>query len=336
MITKTVLRRWSKTQRAAISTLEGDISLSVFPWIGLDLGAVELSNPPGFTGAAFARSEAAKIRVKLMPLLSKSVEMDTVQLNGLAVNLVRNADGSTNFDDLLKPKSDQGTKPEDAGAKPGLAGLAIGGLNITDSSFSWKDALSGKNYELANLNAQTGAVRLGEPVTLDVSFDLQGGPPTVQGGVKLTGTLNVDLDAQRYAVEGLSLDTDMQGDAVGGGKLTASLAGAMLADMVAQTASVTGLKLVLKTEGAGVPGSTIDAELAGDIATNMATQATTVSGLNVKIDASGAAGEGSEIKAALSGDVSADMAKQSAKVGTLAIDVDAKGGDIPARESRRT
>ena len=55
--------------------LKGDIGLSVFPWIAIDLGAVELSNPPGFDGPAFAETEGAKVRVKLMPLLKRQVEM---------------------------------------------------------------------------------------------------------------------------------------------------------------------------------------------------------------------------------------------------------------------
>ncbi|MEM7255274.1 MAG: AsmA family protein, partial [Pseudomonadota bacterium] len=176
---------------------------------------------------------------------------------------------------------------------------------------------------------KTGAVTLGEPVDLNVDFDVKGGPPTVEGAVALAGTVNADLEAQRYTIEGLSLTTDMAGDAVGGGKVNATIVGAVLADLAKQTASVTGLKLDIKTDGAGVPGSTITLSLSGDVATDLAAQAAKVSGLSLNVDATGAAGEGSSVKASLSGDVAADMSQQSATVGGFALDVDAKGGTIP-------
>ncbi|MCH9671855.1 MAG: AsmA family protein [Gammaproteobacteria bacterium] len=308
--------------------LKGDIKLSVFPWVALDLGAVEISNPPGFDGM-FAQTEKASIRVKVMPLLSKKVEMDTVQLSGLAVNLIRKADGTTNFDDLVQPKSTDGNEAkEDAatsGDGPAIAGLAIGGLDISNSSFTWTDAQAGQNYALTNLSAKTGTVELGKPVDLDVAFDLEGGPPVVKGNVVLGGRLNADVEGKRYEVENLSLTTDLAGDAVGGGKLSASVAGAMLADLAAQTASVTGLKFDLKTDGAGVPGSSITAVLVGDVKTDLAAQKTSISGLKLDVDASGAAGKGSTIKATLVGEVLANMAEQKASIQGLKLNVDASG-----------
>ena len=51
--------------------LEGDIGLSVFPWIALELGPLSLSNAKGFDAKHFAKIDAAKVRIKLMPLLQK-------------------------------------------------------------------------------------------------------------------------------------------------------------------------------------------------------------------------------------------------------------------------
>ncbi|MEC9411537.1 MAG: AsmA family protein, partial [Pseudomonadota bacterium] len=43
-------------------TLQGDIGLSVFPWIALDLGPLTLSNAEGFKADSFAKVQAAEIR----------------------------------------------------------------------------------------------------------------------------------------------------------------------------------------------------------------------------------------------------------------------------------
>ena len=42
----------SKTGR--VLAIEGDIGLSVFPWLGLEIGPTSLSNAPGFSAAPFA------------------------------------------------------------------------------------------------------------------------------------------------------------------------------------------------------------------------------------------------------------------------------------------
>ena len=63
--------------------IAGDIGLSVFPWIGLKVGKVSLANAPGFSARPFARIDQLDIKVKLLPLLKKQLEVVKVRLHGL-------------------------------------------------------------------------------------------------------------------------------------------------------------------------------------------------------------------------------------------------------------
>ena len=81
--------------------IPGDISISVFPWLGAKIGVVELGNADGFQTPVFARMEQIQVRVKLLPLLSRHVEADVVSMRGLTLNLERDKDGCTNWDDLI-------------------------------------------------------------------------------------------------------------------------------------------------------------------------------------------------------------------------------------------
>ena len=89
-----------KQQTGRELKIEGDISLSFFPWLGLELGRMELGNARGFGPEPFARIDTADAKVKILPLLSARVEMATIVLHGLELNLNRRADGTTNWDDL--------------------------------------------------------------------------------------------------------------------------------------------------------------------------------------------------------------------------------------------
>ena len=83
-------------------TLEGDLELHVFPRIGILLGAAELSNAAGFGSEPFARIEGAELRLGLLPLLTRHIEIDSASLTGLRLNLARNASGTTNWDDFAR------------------------------------------------------------------------------------------------------------------------------------------------------------------------------------------------------------------------------------------
>jgi len=144
----------------------GDLNLSVFPWLGVDLGAVELGNAAGFDAPFFARTERVKIHVKLMPLLERKLEMDTVTIHGLALNLARDAKGHSNWDDLLAGGRGRGAAhgAQVGGEGQGLAALAIGGLDLRDASLAWNDAQAGKKFAVRGLSLSTGAISPGAAV----------------------------------------------------------------------------------------------------------------------------------------------------------------------------
>jgi len=79
--------------------IEGDLSLSLFPAIAVQLGKSTLSEHK--SEQVFASIGNARISLQLMPLLSRQVVVDTIELGGLKARLVRFKDGRLNIDDLL-------------------------------------------------------------------------------------------------------------------------------------------------------------------------------------------------------------------------------------------
>src|ERR1700676_158959 len=78
--------------------LEGAVKLSVFPWIALELGPASLGNPPGFSEQPFVSFQHASVRVKLLPLLSKRLEVGRVELDSLDLKLLKNEEGKGNWE----------------------------------------------------------------------------------------------------------------------------------------------------------------------------------------------------------------------------------------------
>ena len=219
----------------------GDINLSVFPWLAVETGRIELGNAPGFEAPVFAGTEKIAIRVKLMPLFSRRLEMDTVTVHGLTLNLERDAKGQTNWGDLAKGGAKQ--ERHEGGEAGQLAALAVGGLDIRDANLSWRDAQAGQAFKVQNLSIQTGALALGKALDLKLGFDLDSSKPKMSGRLDGGGKLFFDPDAQLVKVTGLDLLAKLAGDQLPGGKADVRLAADAVFDGKKQSMNVDGLRL---------------------------------------------------------------------------------------------
>ena len=62
-------------------TIEGDLSLSIFPWLAIEVGRTELGNAEGFGDKPFMRFEAASLSVRMLPLiLSQETTVGTASI----------------------------------------------------------------------------------------------------------------------------------------------------------------------------------------------------------------------------------------------------------------
>ncbi len=232
--------------------IAGDIELSVFPWLGVELGKTSLSNAAGFSAPVFASTDKVAIRVKLLPLLSKRLEMDTVTVQGLRLNLARDASGRTNWDDLVKaggaePPGAPGSKGDsDTSDGTAAVALAVGGVDIRDANLSWDDATQNQHYEISNLSVQTGALTPGEPVDLALALDLQAGDPAISGHITAAGRLDYDTGAKIARVDGLEVEGTFAGPQLPQGKARVALAANVTHDAGKQTLVVE--KLALEAE----------------------------------------------------------------------------------------
>ncbi len=78
-------------------SIDGDINLSFFPWIGFKIEDVTLGNAEGFKAENFAAIQQLDIKVHLLPLLKKEVEVKTLALHGLNLSLEIAKDESNNW-----------------------------------------------------------------------------------------------------------------------------------------------------------------------------------------------------------------------------------------------
>jgi len=256
----------SKTGR--VLAIEGDIGLSVFPWLGLEIGPTSLSNAPGFSASPFAGMDEVQVRIKLLPLLRKELEMDTVVLKGLKVSLETDAQGKTNWEDLAGAGAPAEPAPAEeeqpSAGEMTLAGLAIGGVEITDAGVIWDDQQAAARYEISGLNLTTGAIAPGQAVPVELKLVVDSAQPKLSGPLAFAATIALSDDSQTVTLTDALLETDLAGDTLPGGQLKSELGFNTSLNLEAQTLAVSDL--VLKALGLQLEGQLNGTAVLGDAA----------------------------------------------------------------------
>jgi len=258
----------NRTGRAI--SLDGDLELTVFPWLGVETGALSLANAAGFGDEPMLAVDAAAVHVKLIPLIfDREFEINTVVLDTPRLRLIKNADGTTNWGDLTG--EDTGDSEAAAG---GVAALTIGGVQIEDGQLVYEDRSTGQTTRLESIEMDSSAIEFGEPSDVALAFDIKDGEYT-DAHISLATELTVHL--ARKVVEAGDLELKINGE-IQTIQLDTTAEGALTVDANAQT--VTAPDLHISGESA-VAGLSANFDLRGNMDANLTSQIIQVSGMTL-------------------------------------------------------
>lgn len=191
----------------------GAIELKLFPWLNVAIADVRLGNAAGFGETPFAQAHELSAGVRLLPLLlHRRIEVSTVTLDGLRVNLAKDAQGRSNWDDLLK--SDTAAAPEKKApsstteAQFDPRSIDIAGLKIRDTAIVYHDAQAGTHYELSQLNLETSALKPDAPIDIELAVSLLSRLPQAKADIRFSGTVTPDLANKSFTTRNLKLDVN--------------------------------------------------------------------------------------------------------------------------------
>ncbi|WP_338669304.1 AsmA family protein [Pseudodesulfovibrio methanolicus] len=191
---------------------EGDISFNFFPWLGLKVGPMALGNAQGFAPAEMVRIRRAEASIRLLPLLSGDVAVGTVVLDGLTLNLAKNKQGVTNWDDLAKggdsgsAAAETATGSEAPAAKSGQPkSLSVQGVEISNANIVYDDMQAGTKTSVNDLSLVIGEVGDKVRFPFELKFHLKLDKPEVDTRPVLTGFARFDQEAGSIEVDDMKL-----------------------------------------------------------------------------------------------------------------------------------
>ena len=198
-------------------SIPGDIKLDV-SLIGLatvfSLGDINLSSSKDFPDTEFFSSRLVEINLALWPLIkSKELKIDKIILEGVNINLVKNKDGLSNWDDLTgkqqqpeEKTATDGEKKKDTSGQ-GLGAIDIGGILAKDINITFIDNQAGRTVKLNNFNLDIGHILNGKSFPFKASFDLSHEDhqkKSVSVAVDTESNFTFFLEEQHFIVEGFN------------------------------------------------------------------------------------------------------------------------------------
>ena len=188
--------------------IQGDLSISWFPWLALRMGPSQFGKPePGPDGSLqpIVQWDTARVGAKLVPLLKGQLIVDIIRLDGAKVHLVRRADGTSNWDSVLAAfRNRPPPEPPPAGvAEP--PGPEVSGFQLRKGSLVYVDERpdSARTISASNWNLDIGEWRSGATFPVETEMSLTVGDLARAENLKLGARLHFSEDANDIDVFGM-------------------------------------------------------------------------------------------------------------------------------------
>jgi len=203
----------------------GDVSLTIYPALGMKLGAMSFSNAPGFGAQSMIKVNKVSISVDVASLITFNPQVDQLLLDDLEINLQKNKAGKTNWDDLIKPDTEAATtsaQPDtaatDTDSTPIQIRGAFGGVNMQNARLLWKDDAAGVEYRVNDLDFTTGRITPGAPFDLQLHMVVQTADG-IDANIDLVGQIQYLINDAVLKIGDLKLDVVAQGSILPLGKI---------------------------------------------------------------------------------------------------------------------
>lgn len=194
-------------------TIEGDISLEVFPWLAVEVGKASLGNASGFGAEPMASFEKASFSVRLLPaILRQEVVVGAADIEGLRLNLVVDKHGRSNWADLIPDESGGESSTDDNASDESEGSIDVNSIEIVDAMIRYTDEEAGETIVLDGMNLRVGRLR-GDgstvPLSAELRFDMQ--PGDLSGALTLKTAPAFDMESGVLRFDGLSIDGSIEG-----------------------------------------------------------------------------------------------------------------------------
>ena len=173
---------------------------------GLRVKGFKISQKPSFDKGTFVQAGQFLVRPKFLPLLKKQISISEVTLISPKINIMRKADGSFNFSDLMVEKIPEVKKEEKvekvekvkkgppAKVQPIAFSFLVSKVTISGGEVKFVDRMPQKlSADLKNINLSVYGISLVSPFFVEASFDVA--KEKLEGSLAFKGSVDIKKES---------------------------------------------------------------------------------------------------------------------------------------------
>lgn len=170
---KPIIKEFAKTATGRELDIKGEISFSVFPDIALKAMDISFSNAEGATTPQMAEISSISVGLKVLPLLSKRVELDDFILINPVINLEINKSGKPNWEMVSSPAEEKTEEPKEPSSF-NAAAIVFSKLKIVNGAVNYVNLETGDKHSVSALNLEVAARSLDDALKASGAMALDG------------------------------------------------------------------------------------------------------------------------------------------------------------------
>lgn len=152
--------------------IDGAVKFSVFPAVAFEANQVSLSNAAGAATKDMVTLAMLRVKVDLIPLLSKNISIDEFVLIDPVINLETDRQGKGNWvfgppSAASAPAAGSPAKPAAAGGGMDLSELKLGDVRLVNGRLTFRDGQTSKTETVENINLKLALPGLDKPFKAD-------------------------------------------------------------------------------------------------------------------------------------------------------------------------
>ncbi len=168
--------------------LNGNLNLSFFPWTGISFTDLSIGNSPGFKEKNLLTIKSFKVKMKLLPLLSRKVEVKEFIVEEPRLFLEKQKNGKGNWEGIgekkdkivSREKNKKIERKSDKDEFP-VKSIFVKKISIKNGSVQFNDDISGDEKKISDLSFNTDNVSFDKPVNFDFSAKINGYLMSIKG-----------------------------------------------------------------------------------------------------------------------------------------------------------
>ena len=163
--------------------VRGSMGLTIYPQLGISLGDVSIANAKGARHPQMVEVKSVVVGAKLMPLLSRRLEITEVLLQNPVIHLEVNRAGVSNW----QLGAEKQAKAGETNSR--IASVGVGRLKVEGGEVSYDDAASGTSQSIKDVDFTlalplTTATNVRVPLSFSGGFIYNGQPLKLSGDIQ--------------------------------------------------------------------------------------------------------------------------------------------------------